>query len=162
MVAVACVLVGCSVADGVVSKVIDIAMKPDPTIVEVTVDAAPDVNPDPFGRASPIWIRVFVLASAGVFEHQPYSTLRRQGDELLGPDIKDSDEKSLLPGESTLMVLTVKPEDPPKDKYYVSVMAAYRDLERAVWRTSMAIPTEEKTSVQVRLDRLAVSVGRVD
>jgi type VI secretion system VasD/TssJ family lipoprotein len=41
---------------------------------------------------------------------------------------------------------------------HVGVMAAYRDLDNAVWRGSIATPVNETTYVDVNLGRLTLSV----
>lgn len=126
---------------------------PSPTLVEVTFTAAPDVNPDPSGRPSPIFVRFYQLAATGTFETADYFQLHDKEAAILGPSLLDRQELPLTPGTSQKIEITAKPGTAA-----IGIVAAYRDIDRAQWRAKAAIPSGKKTKIEVQLGKLAVTV----
>jgi type VI secretion system protein VasD len=126
---------------------------PSPTLVELTFTAAPDVNPDPSGRSSPIFVRFYQLGATGAFETADYFQLHDKEAAILGPSLLDRQELPLTPGSSQKIEITAKPGTAA-----IGFAAAYRDIDRAQWRALSAIPAGKKTKIEVQLGRLAVSV----
>src|SRR3954470_6117205 len=59
---------------------------PPPGVVELTVTAAEDLNPDASGRASPAVLRVYQLADAAKFQAADYFQLADNDAAILGAD----------------------------------------------------------------------------
>jgi type VI secretion system protein VasD len=127
---------------------------PPPTTVELTAVAAPDVNPDPSGRPSPIVVRIYQLAATGAFESADYFQLHDKEAAVLGANLLDRQELALTPGTSEKLAITAKPGITA-----IGVAAAYRDIDRAQWRADAPIPPNKKTTLKVDLGKLVVSVG---
>lgn len=120
---------------------------PPPTVVKLTITANADANPDARGRASPIVLRVYELKSVAVFNQADFFSLWDREKDTLGTDLVARDEVQLRPGESKTIDKAVD-----ADVRLVAAVAAFRDLERAGWRTA----------VELRLHRvnvLSVDVG---
>lgn len=126
---------------------------PSPTEVDLTLTAAPDVNPDPSGRPSPIFVRFYQLGATGAFQSADYFQLHDKEAAVLGPSLLDRQELPLTPGTSQKIEITAKPGTTA-----IGVAAAYRDIDRAQWRALMAIPAGKKTKIEIQLGRLAVTV----
>lgn len=71
-----------------------------PTAVDVTIAAAPRLNPDERGEALPTMFRLYLLGSAAKADSAPYEDLYRGEKETLGEDVLAMDEVVLSPGES--------------------------------------------------------------
>ena len=126
---------------------------PPPTVVEINFAAAPDVNPDVSGRPSPIFVRIYQLGATSSFESADYFQLHDKDAGLLGPSLLDRQEMPFTPGASQKIAITAKP-----GTNAIGVVASYRDIDRAQWRAQAPVAPGKKTKLNVRLDKLAVSV----
>jgi len=125
---------------------------PKATILQVTVEARPDINPDVNGRPSPIVLRWYELKSLGTLSVADFFSLFGREKETLGADLLALEEFQLVPGEKRSFEKKLQTET-----RYVAVVAAFRDLERSQWRASMPIVLSQTSVVQIRLDGRQVS-----
>jgi len=128
-------------------------MEPDPAKVVIRITSSTDLNPDMMGRPSPIVVRVYELKSDDILNNADFFALYEQDTSILGSDMTGRDEMEIPPGEN----ITIEKEL-NIDARYIGVIAAYRDLDNAVWRGSIATPLDETTYIDVRLDKLTLSV----
>jgi len=63
------------------------------------------------------------------------------------------DEMQISPGESS----TIEKQLDMQARY-VGVMAAYRDLDNAIWRGIIETPLDETTYIDVTLDKLTLTL----
>jgi type VI secretion system protein VasD len=129
---------------------------PDPTELEVTIEASPNLNPNAEGRPSPIVVRFYELSSADVFETADFFTLYDNEMATLGKFIQFRDEMTINPGQKTSFEQDAKPET-----RYVGIVAAYRDLDNARWRGVLKVTPHEKTKIVIHLGSLSVSVTEI-
>lgn len=114
---------------------------PPPTQLALTLTAAPDVNPDPTGRASPISVKVFILGGSGRFNSALYDDLWSDEQGALGPDFIKSDGFFLQPGEVRVYAAQV-----PDTANYIGVAGAYRAIDSAGWRATL--PVRRQTTME--------------
>jgi len=129
--------------------------------VKSVVTAAADLNPDYQGRASPVNIIVFQLASADAFQNADFFSLFEEGSPILGGDMLGRTQMLLKPGEEREWVAEFE-----KETRFVGVIAAYRDIENAQWRGMIELPKRgligrffKKNKLRITVDSLAVTVG---
>ena len=127
---------------------------PPRAIVNLTVSAAENVNPNTSGQASPIVVRVYYLVSPTVFSEADFFTLFEQEKAALGADLAASDEFVLAPGGG--MALSREVRD---DVRFVGLLAAFRDIDNAVWRGVAPVPPSKTTAVNGMLDDLTLSLS---
>src|SRR5690606_22086490 len=60
---------------------------PTPAVVELEVQPAADLNPDPNGRPSPVVMRLYHLASSTAFGSADFLQLYENESASLGPDL---------------------------------------------------------------------------
>ncbi len=125
---------------------------PAPTRVVVSLEAVGDLNPDPQGRPSPLVLRLYQLKSTGAFDSADFFSLYEKDSAALGADLVAREEILVKPGESTLLERTL--EDQTR---HLGFLAAYRDLDRAVWRATVPVPPNLTTPVKIELQRTAIS-----
>jgi type VI secretion system protein VasD len=126
---------------------------PPPTVVEITFTSAQDVNPDASGRASPITLRYYQLAGSGTFAKADFFQIYDKEGAFLGADLLDRQELALVPGAVQKVAFEAKP-----GAKLIGFVAAFRDIDHALWRADAAIAPEQKTQLKVALERLKLSV----
>ncbi len=129
--------------------------EPPPTVIDAKIVVSSEVNPDVSGRPSPIVMRVFELKSVGNFIDADFYKLFNDYQGALGGDLLATEKFHLQPGD-------VKPYSHPVDPEarFIAVIAAYRNLNQAVWRDSVAIPAHEKTRIMILLEKLTASIWK--
>ena len=126
---------------------------PQPVVGSITSSA--QLNPSVNKRPSPLMLRVYELKSAAVFQSSDFMGLFQGDQGTLAADMVSREEMILQPGESRPYKKTLAPET-----RFLAVLGAYRDLERAVWRAVVPVPSAggKPQAVEIRADELAVSV----
>lgn len=129
--------------------------------VKTSVTAVENLNPDYQGRPSPVNIIVFQLVSADAFEQADFFSLFDPEAAVLGGDMLVRTQILLQPGEEREWVAEFQ-----KETRFVGVIAAYRDIENAQWRSSMELPKKgligrffKKNKLRITVDTLAVTVS---
>jgi type VI secretion system protein VasD len=130
---------------------------PPPPKLAIRIEAAASVNPDARGRPSPIVVRVYELKSAAPFEAADFMSLYQQDRSALGSELVAREEFMLEPGEIRTLDKLLAP-----DVRAVGVMAAFRELERARWRTTVSVSAGRDNALAFWLEDVAVrgSAGR--
>jgi type VI secretion system protein VasD len=139
-------LVGCSSAPP----------PPKPTSVKALVQAAADVNPDARKRASPLVVRIYELKSAAAFDAADFLSLYDRDQATLAADLVGREEFTMRPGESRPWEKILGPE-----VRFIGVMAAYRDIEHAGWKTVIAVKPGLKNAVTIKADAINLSASVV-
>jgi type VI secretion system protein VasD len=128
---------------------------PSPTPVSGSIQGVSELNPSVNQRPSPLLLRVYELKSETAFNKADFMALYQSDQATLGADLVAREEFMLAPGEIRPYRKTLAPETK-----FIGVVAAYRDLERATWRT--IVPVHKAGQAQklvIRADSLAVSVS---
>ncbi len=131
--------------------------KPSPTVVDVSISAALNINPNSQGRASPVVLRVYHLASPNAFEEADFFQLFEQDAAILGPDMIGREEIIVTPGAAQKLSQEVSP-----DVRHVGVIVAYRETETSVWRALGDVVPEKVNSYAVQIDALAVALSKTE
>ncbi len=127
------------------------------TVVQVNVTASQQVNPDGEGRPSPVVTRIYFLQTPGRFETADFFTLFRNQAAALGESLVAVEELTLMPGMRQSFIREIKDE-----VGWIGVVAAYRDIDHALWRQLVAIPPHQTSLLEVRLKPLAVEVDLIE
>jgi type VI secretion system protein VasD len=147
-------IIGCAdTVSGVTKGVLDTVLEEDPPEVVITINAAADINPDISGRPSPIVVRIYSLKSDNTFNNADFFAIYEKDSAVLGDTMTSREELEISPGDS----IELEKEFDLKTTH-VGVVAAYRDLDNAVWRGSIETPLNETTYIDVELGRLTLSV----
>jgi type VI secretion system protein VasD len=132
---------------------------PAPTIANVRISAAGDVNATPEGQGAPVVIRIYQLASKSAFEGAEFRRLYNADTTTLGGDLIKKDELLLIPGTSKSITLM-----PSEAVHALGVFAGYRDFQNATWRADSDLPAHQTTAVTVTAERdrikLAAAPGK--
>ena len=147
-------IIGCAdTASGITKGVLDKVFDDEPPEVVISIKAAEDINPDISGRPSPLVVRIYSLKSDNLFNNSDFFALYQKDRTILGDTLTSREELEISPGDS----MELEKEYDLKTTH-VGVLAAYRDLDNAIWRGSIETPINEKTYIDVTLERLTLSV----
>jgi len=122
----------------------------------LTLAATADSNPDASGRPSPVVVRVYQLKTDSAFKGAEFFALFDDDMKVLGPDLIGRNEYTLAPSEKRTMEFDVS-----ADAQFVGVIAAYRDIRNAQWRTILQAPrSTPEVTVAVERARVVLSVPK--
>jgi type VI secretion system protein VasD len=127
---------------------------PKPTLANVTIEVQPDVNPDIHGRPSPVVLRLYELKALASFRDADALSLLDKDQQILGGDMVAREEFHLEPGEKARHFQ----RKVQADTRYLSVFAAYRDIEHSQWRASMSVIPAQTFPAIIRVEANKVSI----
>lgn len=128
---------------------------PKPTQVTATLQAGAGVNPDLRKRASPLVVRLYELKSTAAFDSADFVSLYERDQATLSAEMGAREEFVLRPGESRNWDKMTAP-----DTKYIGVIAAFRDIERARWKTIVELKPGTRNTLAIRVDSIAVEAKR--
>jgi type VI secretion system protein VasD len=125
--------------------------KPPKVVIHIT--SSKDINPDISGRPSPLVLRIYALMNDDIFNTADFFALYGNDKSILGDTMTAREEVEIAPGDSIQME-----KEFSMDTTHVGVIAAYRDLDNATWRGSIATPKNKTTPIEISVGRLTLSV----
>lgn len=117
------------------------------TSVALDVDIEQNVNPDSDGRASPVVLRVFMLADDRQFSREEFLNLYENAESRLGKDLIDTVIlKEFAPGEQRVEELALSPE-----VKYIGLLAEFVQYQRAEALMLLPITDHKKNAYAITL-----------
>jgi type VI secretion system protein VasD len=126
-----------------------------PGTVDLTINAAPDINPDSAGRPSPVVLRVYQLAAPTQFQGADFFQLYDKEAPTLGADLVAREEVTVAPGGTRNLAIALKP-----NAQAIGIAAAFRDIDRASWRAVIDVPPTKTTKLKAEVKKLEVSLAK--
>lgn len=130
------------------------ASSPRPTVVVMYIQAAADLNPTAGGQATPVRVRLYELKNGAVFSRADYFSLVDATSKTLSTDLVAQDEMLIQPGQQLTLERTLD-----EQSRLLGLVVSYRELDRAVWRQVVSIPSNETAPLAVSLKARAVSTA---
>ncbi len=121
--------------------------------LDLRLASQPNVNPDHSGRPSPVLVKVYELRTDVAFKQADFASLFERPVPTLGADLIAADELVMIPGEARKVSYK-----PTPDTRFVGIVAGFRQLERAQWRTLRSIEAEGKTVLAIELNDASILV----
>lgn len=128
---------------------------PDPTTVAMTIMATGSINPNSVSEPSPVVLRIYQLKSDSAFNAVEFAEIFYNDRKALGADLLGQKEFNVKPGDKLTYDDTVSPET-----RYIGIVAGFRDIENATWRTITAATQEDENALIVNVDSLSVALQR--
>ena len=125
------------------------------TSMEARLVASASLNPDPSGRASPLVVRLYELKDRQAFVRADFFDLWDNEAATLGADLVTRDEIQLEPGQQRKVERRLDDAT-----HYLGVVAAFRDLDNADWRSVAEIRQNHGNDFSIGLGGQAVTVVR--
>lgn len=126
---------------------------PPPTIVNLTLQAGPDINADAAGEAKPVMVKVYRLGGLGGFLDADYFSLEADASGALGRDLVGDDAFTLAPGATEHYQREFEP-----DARYLGVVVAFRDIDRTSWRAHAPVPPNTTTRLVALIEGDSVTI----
>ena len=121
--------------------------------IELAVASQSNVNPDHTGRPSPVIVKIYEMRSDLAFSHSDFRPLFESPVQILGSDLLAVDEMVLVPGEARRITY-----EPVQGTCFMGVLAGFRQLERARWRTVVPIDCEGENAVGIEISDATISL----
>jgi type VI secretion system protein VasD len=106
----------------------------EPARVNIALNAAPDVNPDPSGQALSVVVRIYQLKDPGRFETADYYAVWKSDKETLADDYLERQERVIQPGTQRTIEIRANPQ-----AAYLGFVALFRNPTGDTWRKIVPI-----------------------
>ena len=143
------ILSGCGIFGG--------TSEPGPISLKLTISASKKLNPDIEKRASPIVIRIYQLTQIDRFNNSDFFALYENDQSILAKDLKYREELEIQPGQSTTKTLEIS-----SNSKYIAVLAAYRDLDKAQWKSFLEINPINLHPIKIEVGESAIILKIAD
>ncbi|AZD86743.1 Type VI secretion lipoprotein/VasD [Pseudomonas chlororaphis subsp. aureofaciens] len=127
---------------------------PTPTVVVMHIQAAADLNLSAGGQATPVRVRLYELKNGAAFSRADYFSLVNATGATLSADLVAQDELLIQPGQRLTLERTLD-----EQSRLLGLVVSYRELDSAVWRQMVSIPSNETTPLTVSLKARAISAA---
>ena len=117
-----------------------------PTLVDLQINPAADLNADINGNGAPVMLRIYELREQSNFKSSDFFALFNDDKATLGADLVRKQELLLQPGEAKK--LNIQPDD---DVRALGLFAGFRQLDTAQWRAIAQFKAHQTTSFVVTL-----------
>ncbi len=130
------------------------ASTPKPESIGIQISATNDVNPDLQGRPSPVILHVIELNSEEQFNRLDYTSLTQPSGAALGQDLLGKTRLTLSPGDSQQLPLELNPQTT-----FIGLVAGFRDIDNAIWRTTIPVVQGKTKGVTVTLAKQSITTS---
>jgi type VI secretion system protein VasD len=127
---------------------------PPPAVLNLSILAGADQNPDPAGHPQAVAVRVFQLANPAGFQRADVFALSEREQATLGADDLGSQEYVVRPGETRAVTTQLKP-----GTQSVGVAVMFRDIDRAQWRQVTAVSASGPQPRTLRINGLTAALA---
>jgi type VI secretion system protein VasD len=117
-----------------------------PTLVDLQINPAADLNADINGNGAPLMLRIYELREPSNFTSSDFFALFNDDKATLGADLARKQEWLLQPGEAKK--LNIKPDD---DVRALGLFAGFRQLDTAQWRAVAEFKAHQTTTLVVTI-----------
>ena len=125
--------------------------------INLGISASDQLNPDLEKRASPIVIRIYQLTHIDSFDNSDFFALYENDKSILEKDLQFREELEIKPGQFIHKTLKVN-----ADSQYIAVLAAFRDLDNAQWKTFRKIDLLNLPLMKIELKESTVFIRTID
>ena len=123
----------------------------------LSINATADVNPDMQGRPSPVILHILELNSLEQFNGLDYVSLTQASGAALGTSLLSKKQEILQPGSSRELPLELDPQTTA-----IGLVAGYRDIDNATWRTSVPIQQGKTKQLSITLNQQQIVTSTSD
>ena len=126
---------------------------PPPTTVVLSINADNTVNLDASGQAAPVQVHVYWLRAATAIQSGDFFQLTEQPEAALGQELSAHQQMIVRPGQGVSIQRTAQ-----AGETHVGVIAAYRDLDNAVWRSVARLQPNTQNLITVQMGQRGLTL----
>lgn len=144
---------------------------PEERVIEMTLTAGMNSNPDRDERAAPVEVFIYALTEQDNFNGSDYFTLLAGNNPALATEIKMRKQVILKPQGEKKLDFTID-----REVNFLAIVAAYRNINVAQWSALYSLPKSQSKSwyqilfpdskaplkVAVAVEQLSVSIKEVN
>jgi type VI secretion system protein VasD len=127
---------------------------PPPATLDLTLNAAPSINPSLDNRPSPVSVRIYELTSLSNFQGAPFFNLLEGDVAALGPELMGKEEVVIAPGATR----NVKKELKPTTRF-IGLVAFFRDYESGIWRAQAEVKPNQENKLVAEVQTRSIAVA---
>lgn len=124
------------------------------TALEFGIEADQEININTDGLPSPVVLRIYELKTKSAFEQASFFELLDGDSAKLGTDLVAKREFEVKPGEKASFK-----RDSPTDAKHIGVIAGFREIETAQWRSVVDIVPDRDNAFVIQVTALAVKIS---
>jgi len=125
--------------------------------IDLAVASHSNVNPDHSGRPSPVIVKIYEMRSDLAFKQSDFIPLFMTPVQVLGADLLAVDELVLVPGEARRITY-----EPAEKTRFLGILAGFRQMERAAWKTVTPIDSGTENTVGIELTDTTLALVAAD
>jgi type VI secretion system protein VasD len=114
--------------------------QPKDLVLRGELVASDTINPNRDGRASPVTVVIYHLKSSEAFMSADFFNLYQADSEAVAADLIRRIDMQVQPGQ----LLELSSEFDPETTH-IGILAAFRDIDNASWRTLVVMPDKSLT-----------------
>jgi len=126
---------------------------PPPPMVDLTIRANADINPNAAGTPVSVAVRLYSLNGTSRFESADVFSLMQREAQVLGTESTGVEEMLVRPGETRKAVLV-----PKAGVRFIGIAVMFRDIDRAQWRVVAPIAESGPTKLVLALGGLTAAL----
>lgn len=116
--------------------------------------AARDVNPNIYNKPSPVVVVLYQLKDIGKFDGADFNSLYQNPQQALGDDFVSMQQVEVAPGRTAVFKTKLD-----KKTKYLGVVAAYSNIDQAVWRQYVEFKSTWATeNINVYVNRNRINI----
>ena len=123
-----------------------VVVKQQPSIVNLEIKSAADVNPDTDGIGSPVMLRIYELRETSGFNSADFFSLFNNDQSTLSAELARKQELLIKPGD--IKPLSIQLESEIRA---LGFFVAFRQVDTAQWRVIMPITPNKTQSAVINL-----------
>ena len=119
-----------------------------PTLLNLQISATPNTNPDGFGKAQPVLLRIYELREQSNFSGADFFSVFDKEQATLAADLVKKQEFLLTPGENKSLSF-----ETAADTRFIGIFSAFRLLDTAQWRVIAPLVLHQNNVVKLSIDK---------
>ncbi|MGJ0486958.1 MAG: type VI secretion system lipoprotein TssJ [Methylomicrobium sp.] len=133
------------------------AVPEPPTVVNLKISSAANLNADANGAGAPVMFRIYQLRETNAFNSADFFSLFDKDQATLGAEMARKQELLIKPDGQQTLSLQLEP-----DIKALGFFAAFRQLDSAQWRAMQPVDAHQTRSVEIKLKGNEVLVEPVN
>lgn len=126
---------------------------PLPPVVDLTIRAGADINPNAAGTPVSVAVRLYSLSGRSRFESADVFSLLQREAQVLGTESSGVEEVLVRPGETRKVMLM-----PKIGVRSIGIAVMFRDIDRAQWRLVAPIAESGPTKLAIAIRGLTATL----